>query len=97
MPKGVPKRGAGTGQQAGAPVGYRRHERVAACNIPLRPHEVGYFLTKAKSDTKYGRSGTGRALVKREVEVLDVYCDRCGVHAGQDEWCPRHPRDDLPR
>lgn len=99
MPKGVAAKGSGTRRPKDAPIGYRHHAWVAACNVPLKPHEVDYFLNKAKSDTRNGRDSTGNASVSRAVEVLDVLCTRCGKRPGQQEWCPRYPTSDwdLPR
>ncbi len=97
MPRGVAARGSGQRRPEGVPVGFRHHQWVAACNVPLRPHEVDRFAIKARSDTKYGRPGTGTVAVRRDVVVLDVYCNRCGTRPGREEWCPRHPMADLPR
>jgi hypothetical protein len=99
VPRGVPSKGIGTAQPDNAPTGYREHLWIAACTYALDPGEVKAFQRMARSDTKWGKATTGNAEVRGSLEVLDVYCNRCGVRPGREEWCPRHTsRDmDLPR
>jgi hypothetical protein len=97
MPKGYPGTGKGAKQPEECPPGFRLHDWVAACTVPLDPGQVREFHRKALSDTKWGKKTTGIVEVNALVEVLDVYCNRCRTQPGREEWCPRHPMRDLPR
>lgn len=93
MVKGVARNGVGTRQPQDAPPGMRHHSWVAAATIPVAERDVATFARKAACDTKYGRVSSGHIRFNGLAEVLDCYCERCGVRAGRtgNEWCPRMP------
>ncbi len=94
MPRRVPAKGAGNAQPGTAPPGYREHEWVAACTHLLDPEEVTTFRRRAVAESTGCKAWTGNAEVHALVQVLDVYCNRCGVRPEQDPWCRRHVSDD---
>lgn len=101
MPKGVAAKGTGTKQPDDAPVGYRHHSWVAALTIRISQEELKRFHNKAMTNTSHGKPWAGKVTLERAADVLDCYCERCGVRAGPgaDTWCPRHPTTEwgLPR
>lgn len=97
MPKGYPGTGKGAKKPEEAPTGFLHHQWVAACTYVVKPEEVERFRRKAAMDTNWGSRTSGVATINGLVEVLDLYCNRCGVRSDRKEpWCPRFPMRDLP-
>ena len=71
------------------------HEWSAALAMALEPDEVDDFLKRATQE-----AGTRRARYKptgRRVEVLDVYCHKCGLRpGGEDPGCHELRQQSFP-
>ncbi len=66
------------------------HAWVAALTVSVASDEIARFQAKADSTMR-----TTRVRIDRTAEVLDVYCDRCGVRPNGKPWCPRLVSVDL--
>lgn len=67
------------------------HAWVAALTARIDESEVPRFQRRALGTTE-GKGLTGRMTIgNRGVDVLDVYCRRCGVRPGRAAECPFDP------
>jgi hypothetical protein len=61
---------------------------VAACVFPIDDKELPVYQRKAGLEAAHQGLYNGLMTARRQFEVLDVYCRRCGSRPGQKEWCP---------